>query len=427
LIIGMISLLMIALMLIGVPLVYSIGLSSALILVLDKGYDISFLASRMFKGINSYSLMALPFFLLMAEFLSSGGLVKRIIMFSNILIGHIRGGLAQVNILASMLFAGIQGSCTADSAAIGGMLIPMMIEEGYDKDISVVVTATSSCIGPIIPPSILMLLYGFLTDTSIAKLFMGALLPGIIFGLVLMVLTYYWCVKRCYKKHREKMAPFSEICKEGIKVLPAVSVPLIIVGGILTGIVTPTESGIVGCLISFLLGVFYYRELSFKKIKDCFIKTSKTTATIFAIIAAASLFAELLIRALFDESLKSLLIWLTSNPSLMLLYMAIIFLFLGMLIDTTPLMTMFAVSFFRVGVMTGIDPIHMGVVLLIAALVGSNTPPVAVLLSLNCGIGKIRMNETFKILPSYILTMILVVIICVFVPSLSTWLPGLIK
>jgi len=236
-------LIMLVLVIIGVPLVYSIGMASICILIKSQGIELlTLLPGRMFKGVDSFMLAAIPFFLLTANLLMQGGLIKRIINFSDVLIGHVRGGLAQVNILASMFFSGIQASCTADSAAIGGILIPSMIEEGYDKDISVVVTATSSCLGPIIPPSLLMVIYGFLTQTSVAKLFLGGAIPGIILGFSLMVITDFWVKKRGYKKNRERMSSLKEISKSGSKVLPALIIPLIIVVGLVGGICTPTEA-----------------------------------------------------------------------------------------------------------------------------------------------------------------------------------------
>ena len=255
---------MLGLVVLHVPLVYSLGVASTVIL-LAQGQSAALLPSRMFAGVDSFVLVAIPFFLLAAELLSAGGLIHRIIDVSRLMIGHLRGGLAQVNILSSMVFSGIQASCTADSAAIGGVMIPAMSKEGYDEDISVVVTATSSCCGPIIPPSILMILYAFLTQTSVSKLFLGGALPGILLGLSLMGVTHYWVLKRGYRASRERPAALGEIARASWSATPALLIPAVIVIGLVGGIVTPTEAGILACVAALLLSGLIYRELSFHR------------------------------------------------------------------------------------------------------------------------------------------------------------------
>lgn len=418
---------MFILIILGLPIVYSIGISSIIILLIQGSASPALLSARMFKGLNSFILSSIPFFLLAAELLSQGGLIKRLISFVISFIGHLRGGLAHVNIVVSMLFSGIQASCAADSAAIGGILIPAMIEEGYDADITVVVTATSSCCGPIIPPSILMILYGFLTNTSIAKLFLGGAIPGIILGFSLMGITHFWVLKRKYKKHREKMSSLGEIAKAGSKSSPALIVPIIIVGGLVFGIITPTEAGVLATVVALLVGFFIYRELNIQKIKNSLKNCLYTSAVIFCVIAVSTVFAEILTRNLFSQKMLSVIFLVTKNPTGVLLLITLFIFFLGMAIDTTPLLIMLASPLYRAGMMVGIDPIHLGVVLVMAALIGAISPPVALLLCLDCGIAKISLSETFGIVWSYLLVMLGVVILCVLIPQTITWLPSIMK
>ena len=416
---------MLVLIVLGVPLVYSIGAAATVMVLTQPGMNTTLLPSRMFKGVESFVLASIPFFLLAAEILTSGGLIQRMITFARLLIGHIRGGLAQVNILVSMIFAGIQASCTADSAAIGGVLIPAMVKEKYDKDLSVIVTATSSCCGPIIPPSILMILYAFLTETSVGKLFLGGAIPGVILGIALMGITHYWVIKRGYEKSRESIAPVGEIAKAGAATSPAFIVPLIIVVGLVGGLVTPTEAGVLACVAALIVAGFIYRELSFGKLTSCFKRAAYTTAVIWAVIAASSVFSEILVRNLFARRILEAISWITTDPTGVLLTMTLIVFLLGMAIDTTPLLIMLAAPLYKAGTQVGIDPVHLGVILVMTALIGTVSPPVAILLCLNCGIAKIPLSATFRMIWSYLIVMLGVVVLCIIFPGLVTWLPSL--
>jgi len=418
---------MLALILLGVPLVYSIGCSAVVVMMTQANLDLTLIPSRLYLGVDSFVLASIPFFLLAAEILSSGGLIRRIILFARLLIGHLRGGLAQVNILVSMLFAGIQASCTADSAAIGGVLIPSMIEEGYDEDISVVVTATSSCCGPIIPPSILMLLYAFLTETSVAKLFLGGAIPGLLLGFALMGVTHYWVVKRGYKRSRQHMGTPKELARAGRSASPALLVPLIIVVGLVGGLVTPTEAGVLACVAALAVSGLCYRELSRTTMFEAFKKAAHTTVLIWAVIAASRVFSEVLVRNLFADRLLEVISTVTTSATGVLLAMTLITFVLGMFIDTTPLLIMLAGPLYEAGTAAAIDPVHLGVVLVMTALVGTVSPPVALLLCLNCGIAKIPLSTTFRIVWSYLAVMLAVVILCIVFPGLVTWLPGLVS
>ncbi len=415
---------MLGLVVLHVPLVYSLGVASTVIL-LAHGESATLLPSRMFAGVDSFVLVAIPFFLLAAELLASGGLIHRIIDVSKLMIGHLRGGLAQVNILSSMVFSGIQASCTADSAAIGGVMIPAMAKEGYDDDVSVVVTATSSCCGPIIPPSILMILYAFLTETSVSKLFLGGALPGILLGLSLMGVTHYWVLKRGYRGSRERPAALAEIARASWSAMPALLIPAVVVIGLVGGIVTPTEAGILACVAALLLSGLIYRELSLADVIACIRRAAYTTVTIWAVIAVSKVFSEILVRNLFANRMIEAIAWITANPLGVMLLITLFVFILGMVIDTTPLLIMLASPIHEAGVAVGIDPVHLGVVLVMTALIGTVSPPVSLLLCLNCGIAKIPLSRTFGVIWSYLAVMLGVVALCILIPGLVTWLPGL--
>ena len=415
---------MLGLVALHVPLVYSLGVASTVILLV-QGQSAALLPSRLFAGVDSFVLVAIPFFLLAAELLSAGGLIHRIIDVSRLMIGHLRGGLAQVNILSSMVFSGIQASCTADSAAIGGVMIPAMSKEGYDKDVSVVVTATSSCCGPIIPPSILMILYAFLTETSVSKLFLGGALPGLLLGLALMAITHYWVVRRGYRGSRERPAALSEVARASWSALPALMIPLVVVIGLVGGVVTPTEAGILACAAALTLSVLIYRELSLRGVFSCIRRAAYTTATIWAVIAVSKIFSEILVRNLFANRMIEAVSWVTANPVGVLLMITLFVFILGMVIDTTPLLIMLASPIHEAGMTVGLDPVQLGVVLVMTALIGTVSPPVSLLLCLNCSIAGIPLSRTFGVIWSYLAVMLGVVALCILVPDLVTWLPSL--
>jgi tripartite ATP-independent transporter DctM subunit len=416
---------MLVLVVLGVPLVYSIGVAATVIILGQGQMNPTLLPSRLYSGVDSFVLVAIPFFLLAAELLARGGLMVRIIHVSRLVLGPIRGGLAQVNILASMVFAGVQASCTADSAAIGGVMIPAMTKEGYDKDLSVVVTATSSCCGPIIPPSILMILYAFLTETSVAKLFLGGAIPGLLLGLALMGVTHFWVVRRGYAPSHDRFPSWTELGWATLVATPALLIPLAVVVGLVGGIVTPAEAGVVACVAALLLSGLVYRELSLRDIFDAIRRAAHTTAVIWAVIAVSKVFSEILVRNLFTDRLLEAISWVASSPTGVLLTMTGLVFVLGMAIDTTPLLIMLAAPLHQAGVQAGVDPVHMGVILVMAALIGTVSPPVSLLLCLNCGIAKIPLSQTFGVIWSYLAVMLAVVVVCILAPAVVTWLPRL--
>ena len=274
---------------INTPVAFAMGIASMLAVWLKSDLPLNMLVTRMFVAVDSFPLMAIPFFIIAGEVMNKGGISKRIVDFSQALVGYIKGGLAHVNILASMFFAGISGSATADSSALGSMLIPIMVEDGYSPEFSVVVTATSSTIGPVIPPSIMMVLYGVIANVSIASLFLGGIIPGIAVGLALMAMSYYISARRGYGA----ICAFSwiNLWESFRKAVLALIMPIIVLGGVLSGIFTATEAGVIATVYAILISLFVYKTITLRDLPQLFIKSAVTTTICLFVIATASILA----------------------------------------------------------------------------------------------------------------------------------------
>lgn len=413
------------LILLGFPVVFGIALSAVITLILFEDVPMSLISTVMFSSINSYSLVAVPLFILAGELLNAGTLTEKIIKFSRALVGNIRGGLAHVNVLASMLFGGVSGSTTADTAAVGSVMIPAMEKAGYHKDFSISLTVTSSTIGAIIPPSILMIIYGALTEQSIGRLFLGGIIPGIIMGLALMICSYFICVARGYKEKE----PFSlrKVLSTGKQAIWATLVPLVIVVGISTGSVTPTESGILAVFTAFILGAFVYRQInSFAMIRKILVRTALTSTVVLLILSFSAVFTEVLFRQRFQAYFLSFINSFTTEPILIMLIMIVFVFIFGMFVDTMVILMMFSLPFLEIAVANGFDPIHFGVIMVLSSLVSAVTPPVGVLLFLGCSIGKTSVTNVIRIHSIFVLTLITVIIFIILVPGVVTYLPNML-
>lgn len=407
----------------GIPIVFSIALSSVLTLIFFENVPLSMIPTLMFSSINSFSLVAIPLFILAGELLNAGSLTDKIIAFSRALVGHIRGGLAHVNVLASMLFGGVSGSMNADTAAVGSVLIPAMEKSGYHRDFSISLTVTSSTIGAIIPPSILMIIYGSLTEQSIGKLFLGGLIPGILVGFALMVMSYIICVMRGYKEKE----PFSikKVLSTGKQAIWATLVPLVIVVGVSSGIVTPTESGILAVFIAYILGAFVYKQIdSFSKIRKILVNTALTSTVVMLLLSFSSIFANLLFRQDFQGYFLRFINSFTTDPFVVMLILVLFVFILGMFIDTMVILLMFSVPFLSIAIANGFDPIHFGVIMVMASLVSAITPPVGSLLFLGCAIGKANVTSVIRVHSLFVLTLLAVVILIIFIPGAVTYIPN---
>jgi len=408
----------------GIPIVFSIGLSSLTeLLLFEKGLTLNFIISKLYEGMDSFVLLAIPFFILAGELMNRGGLTKSLVGLSSVLVGHLRGGLAHVNIVASMFFSGISGSCIADSSAIGSILIPTMTEHGYDKDFSVAVTASSSVIGPIIPPSIQMVIYSSVTNVSIGAMFMGGVLPGILIGISLMFVSYLICLMRGYEQ-RDKRSSLDEIFKALKDSILALFIPVIIIGGIVSGIFTATEAGVIVVMYSFFVTLIIKKSLTLKDLPKIMIDSSVTTTIVMLVMGIGNVFGQVLLRNLFQEKVYIYLTSLARSPNTIVIIMSVFLLIMGCFIDGAVLIVLFAGSFSKIALSLGFDPIHIGVIIVIVSLIGAITPPVGDLLFINCAIANIPLAKASRLILPFVLAIYFICILCLYFPGIVTFIPN---
>lgn len=418
---------LLALLFLGVPVAFSIGISSlAAIYLFGINVPLSTLPANMFAGLNSFTLMAVPFFILAGEVMNKAGVTSRIISFADAWVGHLKAGLSHVNVLCAMILAGVSGSGTADAAALGTSLIPAMEEHGYEKDYAVALTAAANTVGPIIPPSTLFILYGYYTGTSVSALFLGGLLPGVIIGLSVAALSYLLCKKHGYGQDTKRFS-FSRAVKQTLVNGPAVLIPVFLIVAITTGLCTATEAGVFISVLSIILGVCYGSLRTFADFYDVIKRSVMGTAGIFAMLATSGIFSNILARAKFQAIMVENLQGLISMPKLLLLAVFAFILILGCFVDVAPMVTMFSATFCAVAVQAGISPLEFGVIFIISGMLGSITPPVGCLLFITTQISGVPMTKTVKrVWPFMILYTVCVMLLILF-PGICTFIPGLLQ
>jgi tripartite ATP-independent transporter DctM subunit len=411
-----------ALIIFGVPIAMSLGLASIGGLLFIDHTNLLTVCQRMFAGMNSFALLAIPLYTFAGFTMSKGGISKRLMDFCYSIVGKIPGGLGHVNILASMVFAGISGSAVADTAGVSGMIMPQMVDKGYSKEESVAVTAVSSTIGIIIPPSIPMVVIAGIVGISTGKLFLGGIIPGIMLGIAQMIVCYFHAKRDKVPKEEGKF-DFKLFLSCTWKSLPALLMPLIIVGSIISGIVSPTEAGAIAVVYGLIAGGLVYRELKWEDIKFAFCETVKTSGRIFIVIGAARLFTVLLTTAGFDKWVAATMLGFTTNPTMILLIILFIFFIVTMFMESIATLTLFMPIIFPIAMQVGIDPIVLGVLITVVIGIGLVTPPVGMCLYVACDLMKIRVKRVMPSLIPYILVTFVVIAILIAVPQLITW-PG---
>lgn len=408
----------------GVPIAISMGLASAIAILWEGSTPLIVLVQRAFTSIDSFPLMAIPFFVLAGTLMEHGGISKRLIAFANALTGHFSGGLAIVTVVASMFFAAISGSSAATVAALGSILIPAMVARGYHKNFAGAVQAVSGELGVILPPSIPLILYGVATETSIGDLFMGGFIPGILIGLSLMLTVYIIAKKRGYAKEEKKSG--KELWQAFKDAFLALLMPLIILGGIYGGIFTPTEAAGVAVTYAFIVGTFIYREIKPKEILNLFTKSTLVTGNIMFIISSAGLFGWILTREGVPQDVAAFFIGLSDNPIVFLLLVNLFLLFVGMFMETNASIIILAPLLVPVAIQLGIDPVHFGIIMIVNLALGMCTPPVGINLFISAQIAKIRLEQiTRGMLPFYIVLLITLLMIT-FIPQLTMFIPNLL-
>ncbi len=412
-----------AVFLIGIPICYSLGIVSTLGLFLVN-MDLIVVAQRIYTGVDSITLISIPMFVLSGNLMVKGGMSKRLVDFSDKLIGHFPSGLAMVTILAGVFFAMITGSGIASTAAIGGIMIPIMVKQGYNPEFCGPLVATAGSIGPIIPPSITLLLYGVVAGVSISKLFVGGFLPGILMALSLMVYSYIVGKKRNYIG-REKRATIQEIIKSAKDGILALIMPIIIIGGIMSGIFTATESGAIAVFYSLVVGCFIYRELKFKDIFDVFVDSAIATAMTIIIVAFASLFSWLITLNQIPQTLTSFLSENIHSKFMMLVIINIVLLIAGTFLDAISNVVLFAPLFIPLAIEFDIDLVHFGLIMAVNLSIGMCTPPVGVCMFVGNSIAGISMKQSLKDLLPMCVMLIIVLILVTYFPSITLLLPDL--
>ena len=408
-----------------VPITFSLAVSSVLTAIYLK-IPLMAIVQQMVQGVNSFSLLAIPFFIIAGEMMGEGGISRRLIAFSNLLVGRVRGGLAQVNVLASMFFGGISGSAVADVSSIGTILIPMMKEKGYDADYSVAVTVTSACQGIIIPPSHNMIIYSLAAGgVSVGRLFLGGFVPGVLLGVVLMIASYIIAVKRRYPK--EKPYTLREAIRISKEAILGIFTAVIIIGGVISGVFTATESAAVACVYAFFVTFFIYREIPLSRMNKILYSSLKTLAMVMSLIAAAKAFGWLLAYLKIPGMATSLLLSVTDNPILLLLLVNLLLLGLGCIMDMAPLILITTPILFPVVVGTlGMHPVQFGIMMMLNLGIGLCTPPVGSALFVGCAVGKISIEKATKAMLPFYAAMIVVVLHRTFLPQQVLFIPNML-
>lgn len=414
-----------AVFLCGVPICFSLGLVS-LGGVLASGFQPLVVIQRMFTGADSIALIAIPLFMLAGELMFQGGMSKRLVNFADTLLGHFPSGLAMVSILACMFFAAITGSAIAATAAIGGIMIPLMHEKGYDYTFSAPLLACGGSIGPIIPPSIPLLIYGVMANVSVGDLFIGGFVPGILMGAGLMVYSYIVGKKRHYKG-RETHASMKEILLSGKDALLALIMPVIIIGGIMSGKFTATESGAVAVFYALVVGIFIYRELKIENLFDVLVKCAKSTGQVLIVVAFASLFTWVITVNQVPQQVSAFLSTAIGSKFLLLLVINIILLVAGTFIDTTSALVVFAPLFIPLVQSFGVDLVHFGLIMAINLTIGMCTPPLGVCLFVSGSIAKISLKQQMRDLLPMLGVLLVVLLIVTYIPETVLILPRLLK
>jgi C4-dicarboxylate transporter DctM subunit len=412
------------LLVIGVPIAIALGMAAFASIWTFTTVDMSIAPQVMFKAVNSFPMMAIPFFILAGNVMSSGGISERLVKFASSLVGSLTGGLAHITVLASMFFAAISGSSPATTAAIGSVMVPAMTERGYDKNFATAVAAAAGTVGVVIPPSIPMVLYAVLAGVSIGRLFLAGFGPGILMGLSMMAVVYFISKREGYVgtgkfSFRDLLVSFKDS-------FFALLMPIIILGGIYGGIFTPTEAAAVAVVYGVIVGFFVYRELKIKDIPDILYKSAVGTAVIMFLISGANLFGWFLVREMIPQSIAAAMVAVTDNPYVIIFLINILLLILGTFLNTTAAIVLVTPILLPVLLQVGIDPLFMGAVMVVNLAVGMITPPVGLCLFVACNISNITLDAITK----SVLPLLLVLIVCIFlisyIPGIVMFLPNLL-
>lgn len=407
---------------IGFPIAFALGIS-AFTYLLFSDIPLMVIPQKMYAGIDVFVLLSIPGFILAGNLMNASGITGRIINFCNALLGHIRGGLGLANVGASMLFGGISGTAIADTASIGSVMIPAMKKEGYDVPFSCAVTASSSTIGPVIPPSLPMIIAATLTGLSVGKLFVAGIVPGVLLGIGFMLVTYLISVKRKYPKRARKS--FGFIFKSFFQAFWALMMTVIILFGIIGGVFTPTEASIVAVIYAIAIGLWVYKELKIKMIPAILLQSAKTTAALMVLVGFANLFAWIMTVEELPQLIANSLLELTTNKFMLLLLINLLLIFVGAFMETIAALLILFPVLLGVAVNVAVDPVQFAIIMVFNLVIGLTTPPVGVCLFVASSIGGISLEKIAVAGLPYLMVSILVLLMITYIPEVSLWLPGL--
>ncbi|MEO0339216.1 MAG: TRAP transporter large permease [Bacteroidota bacterium] len=420
--IGLLVIVFIVCLVLRFPIAFALGLS-CLVYVLIEGIPMIIIPMKMYSGIDVFVLLSVPGFILAGNLMNHGGLTAKIISFCNHLLGHIRGGLALANVGASMLFAGISGTAISDTASLGSVLIPAMKKEGYDAGFACAITAASSTVGPIIPPSVPMIIAATLSGLSVGKLFLAGAIPGFLLGAGLMVVAYLISVRKKYPKHPRSSA--RQIFASFLDTFWALLMTFIILFGIVGGIFTPTEASIIAVVYALLVGRLVYKKLNFKNVQVIILDSMKTSASLMVLIGFANLFGWILITERLPQWVSGEILNFSQNKYVVLLLINLLLIFVGTFMETVAALLILFPILLKVAVTVGVDPIHFAVIAVLNLIIGLTTPPVGVCLFVASSIGKISIGEVSKATLPFLAVSLLVLVLVTLFPALSLFLPEL--
>ena len=420
----MVAIIMAVGFIIGLPVAFTLGVATLAYFFAFPRLSPTMIPLNIITGIQSESLMAIPLFMLAGGIMNTSGLTRRLFQFSKSLVGHFPGGTAQVNVVANLIMAGMSGSELADASAIGKVLIPTMKEEGYDSEFAAAVTGAASTIGPIFPPSIPMVLIGGITGISVGKMFVGGVIPGVFMALYLMAMVYYLAKKRNYPK--SERATLKELAKSFFISIPALSAPIIIIGGMVGGIFTPNEAGVVACFYSMAIAFFVYRDLDLSKVFSELVSTAINTAKIMFIVGCAYALAWVFSREQMGIYLTKLLTSVSTDPTIILSLIVVAFLIGGCFLNPSALIIIFIPLLMPVVNSVGMDPILFGVVSSLALMIGNMTPPFGLCMFIVCDIAKVSVKQLAVASIPFYIVLIVALLTMIFIPQTVTYLPNLL-
>ena len=408
----------------GVPIAFSLGCSSILAILLNGSVSSMVVAQKLFSGVNSFSLMAIPFFMLSGELMEAGGISEKLIEIAKSFLGHITGGIGLVDIGTSTLFAGVSGSAAADTAAVGSMLIPSMLKDGYPAGLAAVIQATAGSLGPIIPPSMTMIIYCSLTNLSIGECFMAGIVPGVIIATGTSLVTYMYAKKLGIKGG--KKYTWGERFKGITDGIFAIIMPVIIIGGIVSGIFTPTESGAIACIYALVVSMFIYRKLKPSMIPGILLRAASMNGMCLLIVAGASIFSWLVALERFPALVVSFLTGVTDNKYIIMILLVFFLLFVGMFIETISATIIVAPILMPVAASYGINSIQFALIMVITLVYAGVTPPVGGVLFITMGIAKAKMKDVLPYLAPFLAAVVISLLIFIFVPQVALFIPNLL-